>query len=113
VQSNNTILICSCKDIDFMWLSDDMCVYLFFRFDHTQCPHLQGKDKIAFSPFGYGRRRCPGYNFTYVEVGVFLTILLQKFTITPFGEAKDVKRAYGLITIPSEVMKFHIHSMSH
>ena len=96
-----------------MWLSDDMCVHSFFSFDHTQCPHLQGKDKMAFSPFGYGRRRCPAYHFTYVEVGVFLTILLQKFTIKPVGEAKDVKRVYSLVTIPSEAMKFHVHSMNH
>ena len=89
------------------------CVYSFFRFDHTQCPHLQGKDKMAFSPFGYGPRRCPGYHFSYVEVGVFLTILLQQFTIKPVGEAKDVKRVYGLVTIPSEAMKFHVHSMNH
>ncbi|XP_065890921.1 cytochrome P450 20A1-like isoform X4 [Dysidea avara] len=81
------------------------------KFDHTQCPHLQGKDTMAFAPFGQGPRRCPGYHFSYVEVSVFLTILLQQFTIKPAGEAKDVGRVHGLVTTPKEVMKFQIHSI--
>ena len=59
---------------------NNLLTFITIRFDHTHCSHLQGKDLIAFAPFGHGRRKCPGYHFTYVEVGVFLTILLQKFT---------------------------------
>ena len=84
-----------------------------FRFDHTQCPHLQGKDLMAFVPFGHGRRRCPGYHFAYFEVGVFLTILLQKFTFKPVGEAKDVGKVYGLVTTPKEPLKFHVSLNEH
>ncbi|XP_065889636.1 cytochrome P450 20A1-like [Dysidea avara] len=79
------------------------------KFDHTQCSHLQGKDTMAFAPFGHGRRKCPGYVFSYVEVSVFLTILLQQFTIKPVGEAKDVGRVHGLVTTPKEPLKYHIH----
>jgi len=51
-------------------------------------PHLQGKDTMAFAPFGQGPRRCPGYHFSYVEVNVFLTIILQQFTIKPVGKLR-------------------------
>lgn len=61
---------------------------------------------MAFVPFGHGPRRCPGYHFSYVEVSVFLTILLQKFTFKPVGEAKDVEKVHGLITTPKEPLKF-------
>ena len=79
-----------------------------YRFDHTQCPHLQSKDLMAFIPFGHGRRRCPGYHFAYVEVSVILTILLQKFIFEPVGEAKDVGKVHGLVTTPKEPLKFHV-----
>jgi len=64
---------------------------------------------MAFAPFGHGRRKCPGYVFSYVEVSVFLTILLQQFTIKPVGEAKDVEKVHGLVTTPKEPLKYHIH----
>ena len=80
-----------------------------YRFDHTRCSHLQGKNAIAFAPFGHGRRKCPGYVFSYVEISVFLTILLQQFTIKPVGEAKDVVKVYGFVTAPKDPLKYHIH----
>ena len=80
-----------------------------YRFDHTQCSHLQGKDTMAFAPFGHGRRKCPGYSLTYVEVSVFLTILLQQFSIQPVGGAKEVGGVYGLITAPKEPLKCYVH----
>ena len=64
---------------------------------------------MAFAPFGHGRRKCPGYVFSYVEVSVFLAILLQQFTIKPVGEAKEVESVYGLVTTPKEPLKYHIH----
>ena len=79
-----------------------------YRFDHTHCPHLQSKDLMAFAPFGYGRRKCPGYHFAYVEVSVILTILLQKFTFKPVGKPKDVEKIHGLVTTPKQPLKFHV-----
>lgn len=61
---------------------------------------------MAFAPFGYGRRKCPGYHFAYVKVSVYLTILLQKFTFKPTGKAKDVPKVHGLVTTPKEPLKF-------
>jgi len=90
-------------------------VYVFVficRFDHTQRSLLQGKNTIAFSPFGQGRRKCPGHRFAYIEASVFLTILLQQFIIKPVGEHKDVKKVHGLVTTPEEAMKLQIHQMN-
>ena len=70
---------------------------------------LQGKDALAFSPFGLGRRKCPGYQFSYVEVGIFLTILLQQFSLKPVGD-KPVGMVHGLVTSPSEELYYTVHS---
>ena len=79
-----------------------------YRFDHTQCPQLRGKDAMAFVPFGHGHRRCPGYHFAHVEVSIFLTILLQKFTFKPVGGAKEVGKIHGVITTPETPLKFFV-----
>ena len=63
---------------------------------------------MAFVPFGYGYRKCPGYYFAYVEVSIFLTILLQKFTFKPVGEAKEVGKVYGIVTTPETPLKFFV-----
>ena len=47
--------------------------------------------------------------FAYVEVSIFLTILLQQFTIKPIGEAKNVERVYGMVTTPKEPLKCNIY----
>lgn len=72
--------------------------------EHCRVGYLQGRETLALTPFGTGRRKCPGYMFSYVEVGVFLTILLQQFTVQTVGTCaeKEVKKVYGLVTTPSE-----------
>ena len=89
-------------------LSDNQCFLIYSRFDYTQCSSLQGKDTMAFAPFGHGRRKCPGYVFSYIEVSTFLTILLQQFSIKPVGEAKDVEKVHGLVTTPKNPLKYRI-----
>jgi len=64
---------------------------------------------MAFVPFGHGPRRCPGFYFSYVEVGVFLTILLQKFTLKPVGEAKDAEKVHDLVTTPKDALNFFVY----
>ena len=63
---------------------------------------------MAFVPFGHGHRRCPGYHFAHVEVGVFLTILLQKFTFKLVGGAKEVEKVRGIVTTPGTSLKFFV-----
>ena len=72
--------------------------------EHCRPGFLQGRETLALSPFGTGRRKCPGYMFSYVEVGVFLTILLQQFTVQAVGPwaEREVKKVHGLVSTPSE-----------
>ncbi|XP_065913881.1 cytochrome P450 20A1-like isoform X2 [Dysidea avara] len=84
------------------------------KFDVAHCSYLQGKDRVAFAPFGHGRRKCPGHLFSYIEASVFLTILLQRFIFEPVGGAKEAQRVHGfLLTTPKEPLKFHIHANQH
>ena len=82
----------------------------YFRFDpeHFGSCALQGKDAIAFSPFGMGRRKCPGYQFSYVEVTIFLTLLLQRFNLKPVSD-KGVGMVHGLVTSPNEPLYYTVH----
>ena len=36
----------------------------------------------SFVPFGFGKRICPGYIFSYIEVATFLAMLLRKYSVT-------------------------------
>ena len=61
---------------------------------------------MALSPFGVGRRKCPGYQFSYVEVGVFLTVLLQRFSLQPVeGEEVESGQTHGLVTSPDRDLR--------
>ena len=76
-------------------------------FDPSHCSEKNLKGK-GFCPFGMGRRKCPGYMFSYVEVGVFLTLLLPKFSLDPVGGAKEVGQVHGLVTTPKEKLHYVI-----
>ena len=68
---------------------------------------------LAFAPFGHGNRKCPGYLFTYVEVSIFLTILLQRFVIEPVEGEKEMERLHGyMTTIPRKPLKCFIYPQS-
>ena len=82
----------------------------FPRFDPSQVATnaLQSKG-MGFSPFGIGRRKCPGYQFSYVEVGVFVTVLLQQFTLRPLeGEGVECGQVHGLVTAPDKQLHAYI-----
>lgn len=91
-------------------LNTNTCVICRFDPDqHFGSCALQGKEVLAFSPFGIGRRKCPGYIFSYVEVGIFLTVLLQQFSLKPVRGAKPVGMVHGLVTSPSEPLYYSIN----
>ena len=74
--------------------------------EHCRPGFLQGRETLAFCPFGTGKRKCPGYMFAYAQVGVYLTILLQQFTVQAVGMwAEEVKMVYGLLSSPSEELR--------
>ena len=43
-----------------------------------------------------------------MEVGIFLTILLQTFSIEPVGGAKDVGQVHGLVTSPKDNLYYFV-----
>ncbi|XP_033112330.1 cytochrome P450 20A1-like isoform X2 [Anneissia japonica] len=69
------------------------------RFSEENSKH---RDKLAFSPFGFaGKRMCPGYRFSYVELTVFLSQLIRKFKFN-LVEGLVIEPVHGLVTTPSD-----------
>ena len=63
---------------------------------------MKEKEPLAFEPFGFaGKRKCPGYRFSYVEVTVFLSILMRRFKFR-LAEDIDPGHVYGLVTKPDK-----------
>ena len=58
------------------------------------------KTGLAFSPFGFGVRKCPGYKFAEVEMALVAVEILARFKIEIEEQDRDVKHVYGFITKP-------------
>ena len=58
------------------------------------------KTGLAFSPFGFGVRKCPGYKFAEVEMALVATEILARFNIEIAEEDRNVQHVYGFITKP-------------
>ncbi|XP_013399187.1 cytochrome P450 20A1-like [Lingula anatina] len=57
---------------------------------------------FCFEPFGFaGRRRCPGFKYTYIEICSVVAVLLQKFTVH-MVEGIVATPIYGLVTHPED-----------
>ena len=57
---------------------------------------------LAFVPFGFvGKCECPGYLFTYAEVGTFLIIIMLRYKVSIVMKG-PVEKVYSLITSPKE-----------
>ena len=69
------------------------------RFSPENC---KSRPKFAFEPFGFsGKRKCPGYRFTYSETTVVFATLLRKFKFK-MVPGQGVKSVYGLVTKPGD-----------
>jgi len=55
---------------------------------------------IAFSPFGFGVRKCPGYRFADVEMAIAAILILSKFKISVDKTEGTVGPVYGFVTKP-------------
>jgi len=55
---------------------------------------------LAFSPFGFGVRKCPGYRFADVEMSIAAVEILSKFKIKVDKTEKIVGPVYGFVTKP-------------
>ena len=73
-----------------------------YRFDPERFSPTEShrRHPLAFVPFGFaGKRKCPGYLFSYIEVGAFLVILLRKYKVSMVTEG-PVEKVHGLVTSP-------------
>ena len=61
------------------------------------------RPSLAFSPFGFGIRRCPGYKFSYYEAYAAIAAIVPKFVLKPAVE-NDFKTAchYGFVSKPEK-----------
>ena len=86
-------------------------VFKTFAYIHSWDPDRfppNGRRGNEFCPFGvHSRRKCPGYLFSYFEVGVFATILLSRFMVVPVA-GQTVVQVHGLVTEPKEEIKVYI-----
>ena len=90
--------------IGLYWLTSysfSLSFLLLSRFDPERYNPEKMKHKLplTFEPFGFGKRRCPGYRFSYVEVTVMLSILMRRFKFH-LVEDIDVGYVHGLVTQP-------------
>ena len=70
--------------------------------DRFSAENTKKRDKFNFQPFGFaGKRICPGYRFTYIEVTVFLSVLCKAFKFN-LVEGQVVEPVYGLVTHPKD-----------
>ena len=75
-----------------------------FRFDPERFSESEVKKRhpMAFQPFGFaGKRKCPGYRFSYAEIAVVLSVLLRRFKIH-LVDGQVVQPEYMLVTQPKE-----------
>jgi len=58
------------------------------------------RPNTSFPMFGFGSRRCPGYNWAYAEIITALSVIVRQFRILPVGDSEDVGHAHGVVTKP-------------
>ncbi|XP_077997301.1 cytochrome P450 20A1-like [Glandiceps talaboti] len=69
--------------------------------DRFSREEVSKRHKLAFAPFGTGKRICPGYRITYAETVVFLADFFRKFTLE-LVEGQTSRPKWGLVTQPRE-----------
>ncbi|XP_040069314.2 cytochrome P450 2J6-like [Ixodes scapularis] len=75
----------------------------FLNADHT----VLLPKPAAFIPFSTGRRMCPAENLAIMEIFMYLTTLVQKFTVLPKeGETISMDSHQGLINSPLHSQEF-------
>ena len=63
---------------------------------------------LAFSPFGFGVRKCPGYRFAELEMALVAVEVLSKFKMKVEDEDRDIRPAYGFITKPEREISIQL-----
>lgn len=71
------------------------------QFDPNNCSKENVKN-LAFSPFGFGVRKCPGYRFANLEMVVAAVEILNRFKIEVCEGEPKVRPQYGFVTKPDK-----------
>ncbi|XP_013421915.1 cytochrome P450 20A1 [Lingula anatina] len=68
--------------------------------DRFSPENVAERQPYSFQPFGFaGKRKCPGYRFSYVEIATALANILRRFQIHEV-EGQTIKAKYGLVGTP-------------
>ena len=76
------------------------------RFDPDRFSPEMAKTRqtSSFPIFGFGSRRCPGYNWAYAEIIAALSVLVRRFRVLPTDPNGNpdmtVKQSHGFVTKP-------------
>jgi len=70
------------------------------EFDPTNCQDIK-KAGLAFSPFGFGVRKCPGYRFSNMEMAIAAVEVLTKFKLSLVNPDEErIGQVHGFVTKP-------------
>jgi len=71
-------------------------------FDPDNFQNTKSSKSLAFSPFGFGIRKCPGYRFANMEMVVAAVEVLSRFKVVVIDNENVVKPVYGFVTKPDK-----------
>ena len=66
---------------------------------------------LAFSPFGFGVRKCPGYRFAELEMMLVAVEILSRFKINVDEKDRNVRPVYGFITKPDREISIRLEKL--
>lgn len=75
------------------------------RFDPDRFSEENSRDRpqFAFQPFGFaGKRKCPGFRFSYMEATALMAVLCRKFRLRLAPGQKEVNIVPGFVSKPED-----------
>lgn len=72
--------------------------------------NLKKLPKLAYQPFGVGKRICPGQRFAIFEASICIATVIRKFKISLADPGKKIEHVHGLVTHPSHEILIKLNS---
>jgi len=69
--------------------------------DRFRAPNNEPKHPSAFTPFGAGKRRCPGYDHGWVQLNIFLAHIYREFEVV-YPHQDPPEMIFKLVARPKE-----------
>ena len=84
-------------------------MFYHFRFDPDRfSPDAPKRHPNAYQPFGFsGKRKCPGFRFTYYEGVIFLISIFRNFNVS-LVPGQDVVMQHRLLCQPKEEIYINV-----